>query len=652
MDSDRQLERVVVVIPVLNEEATLAEVIASLQAFGLKQIRVVDNGSSDDSVAVAKAAGAQVLHEPTPGYGRACACGVEGLDGSVEWILFCDGDGSDDLSHLAQLFDARDRADLILGDRRATPAGRAVMTPVQNFGNWLATLLIRLGWGHRYRDLGPLRLIRRSALETLQMRDRGFGWTVEMQAKAIDCHLRVCEIPVGYRPRQGGKSKISGTIAGSFKAGTTILTTLARLYRDRLSGRYTLLCAILLLLGAAIMMPHGDFRQPSVLLPFWIGAGIMGVGFSLSWGISAIGAIAFWTTAILSRLLLLPMYPGDDVWRYIWEGYIQNLGFSPYELAPTATELVPVRTPWWELINHPDVSAIYPPLAQFGFRILATISTSVLVFKLAFVIADLATCWLLQRRFGLQKTLLYAWHPIVIYTFAGGAHYDSWLILPMVAAWLLFESRRSVWSSFWVGISVAVKWISLPILAFIAVAKWRVKWMVTVLAIGLLPASIGAIAFCDPNQCSLIPTRSTFVSHGRSAEFFPYFVGQVWARSMQPGFNKYYLALVAIVTLIAIARLRRFQTVAETYFFALLVLSPIVHAWYFTWIVPFAVSSRNLGTRLIGISGFVYFILPHRNAIDGSWHLEAIERYLIRFPFVLGFMWTKWQDSKISRAKT
>lgn len=123
--------------------------------------------------------------------------------------------------------------DLIIGDRTATAAGRAALTPVQRFGNVLATTLIWIGWGYRYRDLGPLRLIRRSALDQIQMQDRGFGWTVEMQVRAIECRFRICELPVHYHCRQGGRSKISGTVRGSISAGIVILTTLGRLYGRR-----------------------------------------------------------------------------------------------------------------------------------------------------------------------------------------------------------------------------------------------------------------------------------------------------------------------------------------------------------------------------------------------------------------------------------
>ncbi|MDY6940753.1 MAG: glycosyltransferase family 2 protein [Cyanobacteriota bacterium] len=228
------LAQILVLIPVLNEESTIEATIRNLQKLGLTQIRIVDNGSTDRSAPIARAAGAQVVCEPISGYGRACWRGLQNLDPQIEWILFCDGDGSDELDELDRFFAATETADLILGDRRATQTGRAAMTPVQNFGNALATTLIGLGWGHWYRDLGPLRLIRRTALERIQMQDRGFGWTVEMQTRALECGLQVREIPVGYRRRQGGRSKISGTLRGSIQAGTIILSTLGKLYLRRL----------------------------------------------------------------------------------------------------------------------------------------------------------------------------------------------------------------------------------------------------------------------------------------------------------------------------------------------------------------------------------------------------------------------------------
>lgn len=228
------LDAVLAIIPVRNEAATIAAVIEGLQRQGVGWIRVVDNGSSDASAAIARRCGAEVLREPVPGYGRACWRGLRGLPQPIRWILFCDGDGSDDLAALGEWAPLMAGADLILGNRMATAAGQRRLTPVQRFGNGLATGLIRLGWGHRYADLGPLRLIRREALQALRMHDRGFGWTIEMQVKAVEAGLRIRERAVEHHPRAGGQSKISGTIAGNVGAGIGILTTLGGLYLRKL----------------------------------------------------------------------------------------------------------------------------------------------------------------------------------------------------------------------------------------------------------------------------------------------------------------------------------------------------------------------------------------------------------------------------------
>ncbi|MGF1461080.1 MAG: glycosyltransferase family 2 protein, partial [Leptolyngbyaceae cyanobacterium] len=389
------LRRCLVVIPALNEAATIGAVVQQLRSLGLTHIRVVDNGSRDRTAAVAQAAGAEVVHEPNQGYGQACWRGLQNVPPGIAWILFCDADGSDDLAQLPQFWVQCPDQDFILGDRRGNITGRQQLTPVQNFGNWLASTLIDGGWGYRYHDLGPLRLIRWSALQALHMRDRSFGWTVEMQVKAVEQGLRICELPVNYHPRQGGQSKISGTLRGSAKAGTIILTTLAQQYgqtclpkplsaataleqdiaypADSLhpasTYRYILfLSAVFLLVGTVGCLPHGDFlKDPAAVPQFWLGSAVMGLGFILSWQVRSLSALWFWGVAIATRHLILAMYPGDDIWRYLWEGVVQTQGFSPYDYAPNAAILAPLRTPWWPEINHPDTSAIYPPITQVGF---------------------------------------------------------------------------------------------------------------------------------------------------------------------------------------------------------------------------------------------------------------------------------------------
>lgn len=341
------------------------------------------------------------------------------------------------------------------------------------------------------------------------------------------------------------------------------------------------------------------------------------------------------------------------MWRYLWEGHIQTLGFSPYQLAPNAPELIAYRTDWWSLINHADVSAIYPPITQLGFRLLATLSPNLYLFKLAFTLADLLICWLLSRRFGFAQSALYAWNPMIIYTFAGGAHFDSWFILPLVAAWLVVDPtphshnphtplKRNLlppwfWSALLVGISVAVKWVSLPILVFLvwqSLRQFKLKQAAGVGLIGLLPTAIAALPFCHANSCPLIPTQSVFVTYGRSAEFIPHFVAQIWPASLQA--NWLYSFPLALFVGWLLLRATKFGQFAQSYWFGLLTITPIVHFWYFTWLVPFAVPSQNLGVRLASLSAFVYFVLPSRLP---DWRLTDPERLLMWLPFILGWLW-------------
>ncbi len=669
------LENILVIIPVLDEASTIKGVIEVLQSYGLCTIRVVDNGSTDDSVAIATQAGAEVIREPIPGYGQACWQGLQNIPAHIDWIFFCDGDGSDDLSELPTLLAARDSHDFILGNRCATSAGQAAMTSTQRFGNQLATRLIDLGWRHRYHDLGPLRLIRRTALEEIQMQDRGFGWTVEMQVRAIECGLRICELPVGYRRRLGGRSKISGTLSGSIQAGIVILKTLGELYgrswprRQQTSEQESnsnspaqkiglWLSTVLLIAGCALVAPYGDFTTVDSFTRFGWGMTVLGAGFILSWWIQRLSAVWFWAVTGVARLLLLPMQSGDDIWRYLWEGHIQNLGFSPFHHAPDATALLEHRTAWWSQINHLDVSAIYPPLTQWGFRGLAAISTSVVLFKIGFVLADLLICLLLSRRFGYAQTLLYAWNPIILYSFAGGGHYDSWFILPLVAAWFCFDSaggrailkspKQAVLSALFLGMSIATKWMSFPILSFLV---WRTmrkawfKWIPIVLLCALLPMAITAIPFCLDGTCPLIPTSSTFVSHGRSAELIPHLLGEIDALRWN---NWLYLVPLGGGGLWLLLRARTFGHFTESFLGLLLILSPIIHAWYFTWLVPFSVMSRNWGTRLVSLSVFVYFFLPFRNLTQANshWFLSNGERAILWLPFILGWLWTLKQKAK------
>lgn len=223
-----------IILPALNEEAALPLVLADLKrvlpkvpALGKYEIIVADNGSTDRTVQAAEDGGALVVTARRRGYGSACLRALSAVSPHANTIVFMDADHSDFAEDLPALLEPlrAGSADLVIGARRAVEGG--ALTVQQKFGNALACILIRGFYGFRYTDLGPFRAIRREALNSLSMRDPAFGWTVEMQLKALKKKLRVCEAPVRYRPRIG-QSKISGTLLGSFRAGRTILWTIAK----------------------------------------------------------------------------------------------------------------------------------------------------------------------------------------------------------------------------------------------------------------------------------------------------------------------------------------------------------------------------------------------------------------------------------------
>lgn len=223
------MKQVVVLIPAWDEEQAIARVIEGLsQAESteavLRRIVVVDNNSSDRTAEVAHAAGAEVYFEPLRGYGSACLRGMREL-GDAEIVLFIDADGSDLPTEWPLLVDpvARGEADFVVGSRVLGRAQKGALLPHQKFGNVLATFLLASLYKTRFTDLGPFRAVRRETLEAFQMEDQDFGWTVEMQIKALRLGVRACEAPVTYRPRYAGRSKIAGSLRGSFFAGRKIL---------------------------------------------------------------------------------------------------------------------------------------------------------------------------------------------------------------------------------------------------------------------------------------------------------------------------------------------------------------------------------------------------------------------------------------------
>ncbi len=217
--------RSVVIIPALNEEQAIGGVVRSVRD-QVDQVIVVDNGSTDQTAKFAAEAGAKAVHVPTPGYGRACMAGVDASE-RADLIIFMDGDRADHPEDLQALIEPilRGHSELVIGSRLTGQTEAGALTLAQLFGNRLATALMRLFWNGQFTDLGPFRAITRTAYDKLQMQAQSFGWTVEMQVRALKHGLTYTEVPVRYR-RRIGKSKISGTVKGVCLAGWFILGTI------------------------------------------------------------------------------------------------------------------------------------------------------------------------------------------------------------------------------------------------------------------------------------------------------------------------------------------------------------------------------------------------------------------------------------------
>jgi glycosyltransferase involved in cell wall biosynthesis len=217
---------ITVIIPAFNEEKSIGKVIEAIPKNVVNHVIVVSNTSYDKTVEVAKSAGAIVLEENRKGYGWACLLGIEkSKELHTDIVVFLDGDFSDFPEEIPKVIDPilNDGMDMVIGSRVLGKRERGSLTPQQVFGNWLATRLIRLFYHAKFTDLGPFRAIKALELEKLKMADKTYGWTIEMQIKAVKNNLKFKEVPVNYKKRIG-VSKVSGTVKGTILAGIKIIS--------------------------------------------------------------------------------------------------------------------------------------------------------------------------------------------------------------------------------------------------------------------------------------------------------------------------------------------------------------------------------------------------------------------------------------------
>ncbi len=402
----------------------------------------------------------------------------------------------------------------------------------------------------------------------------------------------------------------------------------------------------ILIAGSLLMLPHGNLHEFGRVPWFLAGAALMLVGFYLALARPP-GVVVFWIVAVAARLLLLWQEPGGDIHRYIWEGRNLLLGWNPYVFAPDALALEPLRDALWQNVQHKSITAIYPPLAQWLFAGVALLSQSPVVFKAVFLLADLAVALLLVREFGKDRAVIHAWNPLAVYSFAGGGHYDSCFVLAVMLGWMAWNRGRIARTALWLGVATALKWLSLPLLVWVIwralLAAWQRNGTLRSLLLACLASImplLGAYSAMGAWTGEWMPNllAPNFSMVARSAAFLPDLVAHFYPQSSHS--NSWLVLPVVAGWLGIIFFSSRFTAAAERLLAWTYVWSPLVHAWYFVWIIPFAVASRNAGTIALSASGFIYFLLYHYvEAPQGQWILPPWQIALLWLPFVAGFIW-------------
>lgn len=356
-------------------------------------------------------------------------------------------------------------------------------------------------------------------------------------------------------------------------------------------------------------------------------------------------ALVFWGVAILLRVAVFSAPPGDDFWRYLWEGKIQLRGFNPYLLNPDHLALLPFRDMVWEKINHRDFAAIYPPGAELLFAALVRFSSSPFVFKAVFSLADLATCFFLVQlnRGRYSAPVWYAWHPAVVYSFAGAAHFDSLMICALAAAMMALDRalapnekrvwRWSIFSAVALGLAIALKTVPiflLPVWAF-ALGRRGVVLIISALIPWLLSLCYGGLAVVSA-------PLAAFARVTRFNDLVWWAIDFFWVDPRQQN-SRYEIILVIAVCLIAFALRKDWRRAALWVLGAALLLSPVLHPWYVTWILPLACWRKAYAWTVLSLSSVIALLVWEAGPFWKAWEMSLPLRLLILLPPVLaGFL--------------
>lgn len=398
-----------------------------------------------------------------------------------------------------------------------------------------------------------------------------------------------------------------------------------------------------LLLGSGLLTSIAGEAVGEPIVPWLCTLAVLTLVWLLSLASKPVSPGVLMGVAILIRLIFLIMPTGYDAYRYVWEGNVLLHGFNPYLHPPDDPLLEALRDTQWDSIGLRGATAIYPPLVLWLFAGLSSLGLGVWGFKLVFTLADLALCGVLLARFGSKATRIYAWCPLVALSFAGGGHYDSLFMLAMVLAWLVDQREAGFpWrTAVLLGVAIAFKWMALPIGLWLVIHDFRQRGLRNALLTGMLVGAPVVLAYGAlslwTGEWTLQLMPPYFSRTARSMEFLPVIIDYLAGAGQLD--NRVFFALLLAVWIMVAVRSRSFLVAAEWSFFATYLLSPMLHAWYLVWMLPFAVQSRNPGSIALAASGIVYFIVHYNmNQPGGAWSYTGWQRGVIWLPFIVGFL--------------
>jgi alpha-1,6-mannosyltransferase len=371
----------------------------------------------------------------------------------------------------------------------------------------------------------------------------------------------------------------------------------------------------------------------------------------------------FWAVVVGLRLVALPLEPGDDFWRYQWEGKIQHAGFNPYVNAPDDPQLEALRAqfPAWHRINHREFRAIYPPGTELFFAGVSRISDSPLLYKFLFAAADIASIAVLLRLLrgahapsrapvgaspngsasssSYANAAWYAWNPLVVYSFAGSAHFDSIMILPMVAGIFFLtrvetenDSRRKWWfalaAAAAIGVAISIKLVpAFLLLCCVFALGYRA---ITLVLSGAIPLLLSL--FYGYPKVPIWDSLRQFAYVARLNDLFWWLIEEVfWPNPHQKNYH-YNVVLFIAVFVVSLIFLWNWKRGILWALGTVLILSPVLHPWYCTWILPLATWRRARAWHVLSITLFAYYLFWNERIFILPWHSEPWLRAIIAIP--------------------